>query len=347
MEDMLLFIKKYPEMILDARETAKTAKLPHYEAGKEYDKILVCGMGGSAIGGDLLKSLLHDFPEIPIESVEVSRQYKMPKVGENTLIFCISYSGNTEETLSQFVDARKAGCKIIAFTSDGLLKNWCERLGVPLIELPSGFKPRAALPYLFIPMVQYVAGDAFDQDFEECIKVLEDMRGDAKEMQSIKDAASLIKDHWIAVYGSSELEPVVFRAKTQINENSKLPAVWGVFPEMCHNEIVGYEDNDLNRNLYVVILRDEESEKNDSMLARIESTKEIIRQKVKGIIEIHSAGKSKLARMMSLLYYVDMLSYYLARESGKSPDKNDNIDKLKDALKDKVNLQEKLEKELV
>ncbi len=349
MEDMLLFIKKYPEMLIDARELTKKAKLPSYESGKDYTKILVCGMGGSAIGGDLLKNLLRnaEFSTAFKVGVEVSRQYKPPSnIDEKTLVFCVSYSGNTEETLSQFVHARKNGCKMIALTSDGKLKNWCDRLGVPFVELPTEFKPRVALPYLFVPLMEYVVGEKVEKDFEEAVKVLDTIRLDEKETENIKRIASMLKDHRIVVYGLAEFEAVVRRAKTQINENSKLPASWAVFPELCHNDIVGYEDNDLNKDVYVLMLRDEEVEKDDAIRVRIETTLEIIRPKVKGVVEIRSFGKSFLARMMSFLYYVDLLSYYIARESGKIPEKTDNIDKLKATLKEKVNLQDKLEKEL-
>jgi len=147
------------------------------------------------------------------------------------------------------------------------------------------------------------------------------------------------------VYGSADFEAVVRRAKNQFNENSKLPATWAVFPELNHNEIVGYEDNDLNKDAYVLILRD--SEESEAMRTRIEATKEIIRSKVKGIVEIHSDGKSKLARTASLLYYVDILSYYLAVAEGKIPEKTDFIDKLKAVLAEKVSLVKKLETELI
>jgi len=351
MEDMILFIKKYPEMILDAIRATQRADLPSYKAGRDYNKILVCGMGGSAIGGDLLKNLLRDFlgpsSALPIESIEVSRQYRLPSnVDKKTLIFCVSYSGNTEETLSQFVEARKSGHKIIAITSDGRLKDWCAQLGVPLIELPRGFVPRAAMPYLFIPLVEYVAGDFLRKDLEESIRVLETIRKDMKEMENIEKAADLMKDHWIAIYGPDDLEAVARRAKTQINENSKLPATWAVFPELCHNEIVGYEDNDLNMDLYVVILRDDINE-DEPMKVRIETIREIIQSRVKGVVELYAVGKSKLSRMLSLLFYVDLLSCHLAVAGEKAPEKTENIDKLKTVLREKINLQEKLERELI
>jgi glucose/mannose-6-phosphate isomerase len=354
MDDMLLFIKNYPGMIVDAREATRKADLPKYKPGEDYDKILVCGMGGSAIGGDLLKNLLRDRlgpadqSRIPIQFIDVSRRYELPSsVDDKTLAFCVSYSGNTEETLSQFIQLKKLGTKVIAITSGGKLGEWCENLGVPLIKIPHGFRPRAAMPYLFIPMVEYVAGHMLDKDIKESVDVLKELVENDSEIKNIKDIAEMMKGHWIAVYGPADFEAVAFRAKTQINENSKLPASWGVFPELCHNEIVGYEDNDINRSIYALFLRDGKSEENESVKLRTETTIQLIETKVKGISEMRSAGESKLTRMLSLLLFIDMLSYYLAKQDNKKPEKNDNIDRLKAVLREKINLQEKLEKELI
>jgi len=347
MEKMLDYIKKYPEMIVDAVELTKKARLPKYK----FKKILVCGMGGSAICGDVLADLLRDRKNSL--SVEVSRRYKLPPdAGRDALVVFVSYSGDTEETLSQFVEARKNGLRMICTASGGKLKKWCETFGVPFVELPAGFKPRAALPYTLFTVLEYLQESSKDLDFskdiKEAVEVLEELRESDEKENEIKSMAGLIKDSRINVYGSEEFEAAVKRLKTQINESSKLPASWDLFPELDHNEIVGYEDNDLNRGDYVVILRDEESEKEQpEMRARIEASKEIIQSKVKGITEIWSSGKSKLAKEMSLIFLGDLLSYYLAIEGGKLPEKTDNIDKLKEVLKEELNTQEKLEKELV
>ncbi len=340
MEDMLDHIRKYPEMVLDAVETTKKAKLSKYD----FDNIIVCGMGGSAIGGDLLKGLLR-YSETSWP-VEVSRQYRPPAYANNkTLVFCVSYTGNTEETLSQFIEARKRGCKIISITSGGKLKQWSEMLGVPIVHLPGGFKPRAAMPYLFVPMLVYLSNYGLNSGLKGVVETLENVVCTPEKNKEIKKIADIIKGHPISVYGPADFGAVVRRAKTQFNENSKLPASWTVFPEHSHNDIMGYEDNDLNRETYVLILRD--FGESESIRTRIEATKEIIRSKVKGIVEISSDGKSKLERTMSLLYYVDLLSYYLAVAEGKIPEKNDFIDKLKSILAEKVNLVKKLESELI
>jgi len=216
---------------------------------------------------------------------------------------------------------------------------------VPIVGLPGGFKPRAAMPYLFVPMLVYLSDYGLKPDLEEAIETLGSTVCTLEKNEKIKKIADIMRGHPINVYGPADFEAVVRRAKNQFNENSKLPAAWAVFPELNHNEIVGYEDNDLNKEAYVLILRD--SEEDDSMKTRIEATKEIIRPKVRGIVEIRSDGKSKLTRTMSLLYYVDLLSYYLAVAEGKIPEKTDFIDKLKAVLAEKTGLVKKLEKELI
>jgi glucose/mannose-6-phosphate isomerase len=350
MESMFDYIKNYPKLMQDAIELTRVASLQIYDS-KDFNKIIVCGMGGSAVGGDIIKDLMKDKDflkdsELRRCTVEVSREYRPPAYADNkTLVFCVSYSGDTEETLNQFVELRKRGCKMISITSGGRLKKWSERLDIPFVELPGGFKPRAAIPYLFIPILVYLSNYGIEPDFNEAIKTLEDRVCTVENSNKIREIADVVRGHPINVYGPADFEAVVRRAKNQFNENSKLPAAWAVFPELSHNEIVGYEDNDLNKEVYVLILRD--SEEDESMKAKIDATKEIIRPKVKGVVEIYSEGKSKLARMMSLFYRVDLLSYYLAVSEGKIPEKNDFIDRLKSVLAEKVGLANKLESELV
>ena len=162
-------IKKYPEMILDAWDITNNTKLPEYE----FDNVLVCGIGGSGIGGLLLKDLVRDNVEYPIE---VFSDYSLPYYADDkTLVFCVSYSGDTEETLSQFVEATRRECKIIGISSGGKLEEWCRKLKLPFVKLPVGLLPREALPYLFIPLIAYlqkVKSVDVKKDFQETVKLL-------------------------------------------------------------------------------------------------------------------------------------------------------------------------------
>jgi glucose/mannose-6-phosphate isomerase len=333
---MLESIKKYPKMCLEAIKLVEKTNIPVYR----FNKIMICGMGGSTVGGDLLKDLLRN--EIPV-LIEVSNQYELPAyVDKNTLVFCVSYSGNTEETLSQFVDAVKRKYKIITITSGGKLKKWCEKLSIPLIKLPEGYQPRATLPYQFFIMLACLQKFKLinnRKEIKETIQVLNSIKTD-----DFKEIPLSLKDSYPVIYGFGVFSNVAKRLKNQFNENSKVPARYAVFPELNHNEIVGYENEYLNKNSFIIILRDKDESK--EIKIRIETTKELIKDKVKGMKDIYAVGKSKLAKMMSLLFIGDYLSYELAVLNKVDAEKTENIAILKKNLKEKLNLVEKLEKRL-
>ena len=333
---MIETIKKYPEMLVDGEKITEKTDTPDYE----FNKIIVSGAGGSAISGGLLKCLLRDRIQIPIE---VSRNYHLPTyANDNTLVFCITYSGNTEETLSQFVDAVEKKCKIIVITSGGKLKEWCDKLNIPYVLIPEGYQPRAALPYLFIPLI--VLLQRFElinlkNEIDETIQTLKEIKTD-----EIKEIASELKDSIPIIYASNEYSAVAQRMKTQFNENSKVPARYNVFPELDHNEIVGYQNENLNKNSYIILLRDKEE--TEEIRVRIEVTKDIIKDRIKGIHEIWAQGSSRLSRMMSLLFIGDVLSFELAVLNGVDPIPVENIDTVKRRLKERLNLVKKLERKL-
>ncbi len=333
---MIETIKKYPKMCKDAVKIVEKFTIPDYK----FNKIIVCGMGGSAIGGDLLKDLLED--EIPLP-VQVSRQYHLPVyVDEDTLVFCVSYSGDTEETLSQFVDAIEKKCKIIGITSNGKLKEWCDKFNLSCILIPEGYQPRAALPYLFFSMLvclQKLKLIDLTKEIDETIQVLKKMK-----VVNTKKIANSLKDSIPVIYASDEFSGVAKRMKTQFNENNKVPAKYDIFPELDHNEIVGYQNEKLNKNSYIIILRDKDEP--EEIKTRIEISKRLMKDKVKGMEEIWTQGKSKLSKMMSLIFIGDILSYELAVLNKVDPKQTENISILKKELKEKLNLIEKLEKKL-
>ncbi len=324
-------------MILDAFTNASEIKLPIYH----FDKIVVCGMGGSAISGDLLKDLFRNNLNIPIQ---VSREYHLPSyVNEKTLVFCISYSGNTEETLSQFVDAIKLGCKIIPITSNGKLDEWCKKLNLQYIKVASGLQPRAALPLIFIPMVVYLQTLGLiniEADIHESIDSINHL-SNKQDLDEI--AESLLGQH-IVVYASTSFSTIARRMKTQLNENAKIPASYAMFPELNHNEIMRYQNDLLNDNLSVIVIRTYDEPEEISI--RIEITKQLLSNKAK-IFEISSFGKSKLSKILTLLYQTDYLSVKLAELYNVDINSTNSIEYVKNELRKKLNLVEKLEKELL
>jgi len=329
-------IKKYPEMILDAWDITNKAQLSEYE----FDNVLVCGIGGSGIGGLLLKDLLRDKVEY---SVEVYGDYSLPYYADDrTLVFCVSYSGDTEETLSQFVEAVRRGCRIIGISSGGKLGEWCKRLGLSFVKVPVGYLPREALPYLLIPLVAYlqkVKAIDMKKDVQETVKLLRELN-----MNPYYKMVGDFKNSMPVIYASNRFPAVAKRIQNQFNENSKVPAKHEMMPELNHNEINAYQDVSLNKNFSVLLLRDEED--SEQIKARFDITKRLMKGKVKAINEVFAKGESLLAKMMALIAIGDYLSYKLAEAKNVDSVVVKNNDILKAELKKKFNLVEKLEKEL-
>jgi len=329
-------IKKYPEMIINALAIEDRSKLPNYE----FDEILVCGIGGSGIGGLLLKDLLRDRIDCPIE---VYSDYRLPYYADDkTLVLCVSYSGDTEETLSQFVEAVRRGCKIIGISSDGKLEEWCVKLKLPFLKLPKGYLPREALPYLLIPLIVYlqkVKSVDFKRDLQETVKVLKELN-----LNPYYKIVDDLRNSIPVIYASNKFSAVAKRMQNQFNENSKVPAKHEILPELNHNEINAYQDAALNRNFSVLLLRDEND--SEQIKARFDLTKKLMEGKVKAINEIVAKGNSLLAKMMMLVVVGDYLSYKLAEANNVDPVAVKNNDVLKAELKRKYNLVQKLEKEL-
>lgn len=330
-------IKKYPEMILDSVAIVSRSKLPNYQ----FDEILVCGIGGSGIGGLLLKDLLKDRSDCPIE---VYSGYDLPYYADDkTLVFFVSYSGDTEETLSQFVEAVRRGCKIIGISSNGKLEEWSIKLKLPFVKLPKGYLPREALPYLLIPLIVYlqkVKSVDVKKDLQETVKLLRELNLNNyyKMVDSLRNTIPMI-------YASNKFAGVAKRFQNQFNENTKIPAKHEILPELNHNEINAYQDPVLNKNFSMILLRDDND--SEQIKTRFELTRKLAEGKVKSIVEISAKGESLLAKMMSLILIGDYLSYKLAEAKNVDPDAVKNNDILKAELKKKCKTVEKLEKELM
>lgn len=306
---------------------------------KSYDNIVVSGLGGSAIGGDILRTLAAAQASMPIL---VNRDYNLPAfVNEKTLFAAVSYSGNTEETLSAYQQARQAGADIICLTSGGKLAEQASADGYSVIKVPGDLVPRAATGYLFAPLALF---------FEQ-IGVLNGVRGEIEETAAVlkqqrqtlnpqvnspenqaRRVAERLRNALPVIWGSSGLtEAAALRWKAQINENAKSPAYYNLFPELNHNEIVGFEvPADLLALMVVIILR--QPGDSERIQKRMAITRQIVQERVKDVIEVFSLGESFLARFYSLVYLGDYTSVYLALEYGINPTPVEVIDYLKAEL---------------
>ncbi|MGB9958934.1 MAG: bifunctional phosphoglucose/phosphomannose isomerase [Candidatus Bathyarchaeales archaeon] len=315
----------------------KIAKTVNVSCPLEPKAIIVAGMGGSAIGGELLKDWARDTLKVPLE---LCRDYALPAYAdENTLAFIVSYSGETEETLSVFLEALKRKCMITCISSGGSLIEFAEKMSIPYLRVPHGFPPRAALPYLFIPTLVFVEKlglvSKVEREIPEAIKVLRQVCEENAPQTPLKEnfskmLASNINGTVPVVYGFGVYRSVAQRFKQQFNENSKVPSKWEFFPELNHNEVVGWEKPEkLSKHFSAIFLRDKSEP--EEIQSRIEATKELMLDKIAGVYEVWSRGEGRLAKMLSTTLIGDFASVYLAllREIDPTPVETINLLKRK------------------
>ncbi len=315
---------------------------------KKITGIFISGMGGSAISGDIVRDWIVDAIHVP---VIVTRDYQLPVcIDASWLGFILSYSGNTEETLSAYVDAKRRGIKCICVTAGGLLEEATRKVGDLCLKVPGGMQPRAAMLYLFTTLAIAVANcklldkKAMIADLQEALQVLEDAskklcRSVVLKDNPAKQHAVAVQGTTVIVYGFDFYQSVARRFKGQLNENGKNPAYYDVFPELNHNETVGWEvDPSIARHLSCIIIRDPVQER-APLSIRIEYTKQLVAAKAKATIELTPAGRSRIARMLSIIYAADYTSVYLAFLNGVDPTPVKYIQGLKEELGKKVNVQ--------
>jgi len=301
------------------------------------ENIVIAGMGGSAIGGELLKDYTRIQAPVPIE---VSKDYTLPAyANRKTLVLAVSYSGDTEESLSAFLDAIKRQCTIYCISSGGTLLNFAEKLNVSFLRVPAGMPPRAALPYLLVPQLVLLEKMGLVSDVSEGLGEATKLLGKFSRENSpekpvgkslAKSLASGIHGTVPVVYGFGVYRGVAQRWKQQFNENSKVHAKWEVFPELNHNEIVGWEKADaLAKQFSTVFLRDKNEP--SEVRSRIEITKTLMPQNSKKF-EVWAQGKSTLAKLLSTILMGDFISVYLAILRGVDPTPVQTIAMLKQKL---------------
>jgi glucose/mannose-6-phosphate isomerase len=315
-ENMREHLHGLPQQCRTAWDKAKEFQLPRDYAN--IDKVVILGMGGSATGGDLVRSLFSSKKK-PI--IFVSRDYNLPAfVDHKTLVIASSYSGNTEETLSAFSQALDKKCKKLAMTTGGRLKALAEDAKVPVFVINYIAQPRAAVGYGFMSLIAFLQKLGLLEDktaevkamIQDLDKLLEELKETVPTGSNrAKQLATKLHGKIAVIYGAGILSEVAHRWKTQINENSKAWAFYEVFPELNHNAVVGYQfPQELASKIYVVLLRS--SSLHPRILIRYQVTSELLEQSGISHETIDSRGKSELSQMMGLIYLGDWTSYYLA-----------------------------------
>jgi len=320
-------LREFPEQI--ERALGLSCRIPNGVQG--FKNVVVLGMGGSAIAGDLLAS----FSTVPVLTV---RDYELPPwVGSETLLIAISYSGETEETLSAFREGLRRTRRAVAVTTGGALAALCEEEEIPWVPVPPGFQPRAALAFLLFPLLGcfarlgYVRGNP-SKVADYLRRLREDCLPEQDENMAQKMAQTLFGKVPV-IYGARITAAVAYRWKTQINENAKQPAYWMELPELCHNEIVGYElAGKIFSQGFVLFLRT--SFDHPRVAKRVEILKEVLAARGLPFLEVWGEGEDPLSQALWLLYLGDWVSFYLALLNGVDPTPVRPIQELKQKLKE-------------
>jgi len=336
--DMYNVLRDFPTQIRSGMEIGNTTDLSGIDAGS-ITAVLICGMGGSAISGDILRVYSAPRGRVPIL---VNRDYTLPRwVGRTTLVIVMSYSGETEESLSAYAEAREAGAMCIAISSGGSLLELATSDGIPAAVIPSGLAPRCALGYLLLPLLTIAARcELLDIRQSVLTATIADIDEVTRQLADYSDAsntavriAERLHNKLPLIYGAqATLDAVVTRWRCQIQENAKTLAYSNVFPEMNHNEIVGWEQHpELLRRIAVIMLYDRDDP--ERIRRRMSVTHDIIRPHPADILEIHANEDTQLSRIMGLICLGDWVSFYLAIGSGVDPYPIENIDRLKRELR--------------
>jgi len=308
---------------------------------KKYNNIhniIVVGMGGSAIGGDINKMLLKNDLSIPLI---VSRNYFIPKwANKHSLVVVSSYSGGTEETLSAFKDALSKECQIYGITTGGILSKELSSNDLDFILIPSGLQPRAALAYSFVPMLYLflhlgLIKIDLNNNLMNSIKLLKSVRDDYM-LNDQKNPTWVLSNKIFntipILYGETDNTSVIaLRWSNQLSENSKMLAFCNEIPEFNHNEIVGWENNpNLIEKLSIIWLSDESDQERISIRQKI--SEKILETMVKNQFKISLHGSSRFDRLLHLIHFGDWVSLWCAYLHGTDPSPVDKISRLKKEL---------------
>jgi glucose/mannose-6-phosphate isomerase len=332
--DMLGTIESMPKHLADGFRRGRMSGLPRFSP----KNIVICAVGGSAIGGDLLCRWISESCDV---HCHVSRAYKVPSfIDKGSLVIVASYSGNTEETLSMFEDARKKRAKMVAICSGGKLAEMADAHSVPYARIVSGLVPRASLGYMFGAMagvVERIGVISSDKQVEEATRTMTQTISSCRSSVHTVDNPAKRLAHELftfvpVVVGYGLSAPVAKRWANQFNENAKSMAYATELPEMDHNELVGWVQDSRSQGFSAVFL---EYEHGDEMLKRRSSVTRSMLSKHAPIHIVNASGVSPLAKMMSLVVIGDFTSAYLGILRDQDPSATEPIDELKSILSKK------------
>lgn len=333
-QDMWNKLVSFPSQWEEAME--RSARLDLTIDRDRIKRICLVGMGGSSMAAEIIRAYVYDSCPWPIEIV---RHYKVPAwINDETLVVATSFSGNTEETLSALNNSRQKGAQAVAIVSGGELMLTSAKQEFDYIKLPGGMPTRLALGYIFVPLYrlfQYLGlieeGDSELRETKEFLADQRDLFRNTTDNEALQLAEELNDTLPIFYSDSLLMRPVNLWWQYQFEQNAKTLTYGNFMPEMTHNEIVGWERIvHLTGRLSVVMLKDREDD--ERVQKRMSIVEELIRDQAASLHVLKSRGKSKLARLFSLMQLADWTSFYLAVKNNVDPTPVTKIDLLKSKL---------------
>jgi len=300
---------------------------------EKYSSIVFCGLGGSAISGDLLRDYLSDELRLPFN---VTRGYNLPSfVDKDTLVIISSYSGNTEETISCFEQALKKSLKIVVITSGGKISELASANKIPVVNIQGGLQPRYALGLSFFSLLKIMQELGIASEESNVKKIIDLWQKKADEYSSDDNQAVQVAKEIIGfipvIYSAEFLSAAGYRLKSQLNENSKLHAFHHTLPEMNHNEIIGWESyKEKQFQTKIIYLTDKEY--HPQIKKRFNILKEVLAEVKVEVLTLSSTEENKKVRIMDLIFLSDWISFYASVLRGFDPSEIDFIHRMKKLL---------------
>lgn len=341
-EDVLAAVERFADQCREGWEIGLTATgLPSADG---IDSIVVLGMGGSGVSGDVIQAFVE--PRLPVPFRVIKSYGPLPEwVGRNTLVFAVSYSGSTEETVAALEEAHTRGSRAVTLSSGGPLADLAREYGLAHVRIPTGLQPRASLGYLTLPilavLVQIGLVPAMQTDVDEAVEVLADIASRCHRKRPLdenpaKQLAAKLHDKIPVIYGGHGLgATAAYRFKCDLNEYGKTPAFWHEIPELDHNEIVGWNQlDDVTKDRVALVLLRDHAE-HERIQLRFDITRRLIEGNVAEVIEVPSEGEGVIARLLSLILVTQLAAIYVGLGYEVDPGPVAVIQKLKSELANK------------
>jgi glucose/mannose-6-phosphate isomerase len=325
MSGMIEDVLGLPDQLRDALWRIETARLEEADSAG----LMVCGMGGSAIGADLAASAIGDRLCKPLVSI---RGYELPSwATPEWTVLCSSYSGNTEETLACFEAAEALGTRRLVLSTGGKLVEQARKAGVPVVAPPGIYQPRVAVAYMFVAAAEAAAlagvGPRIRTEIDAAAAFL------AREALTLKAKAAEIASSLggvpTVIYGSDLTAPAARRWKTQINENAKQHAFYSELPEADHNEVCGWGSAEAGAMAAVFL---EDCDQHPRERRRFELTAGLVEEGGASVVRVETEGETRVERLLWAVLLGDLVSLEVARERGEEPESILAIDKLKEGM---------------